>query len=82
MSKMPVDSKPELIINPQLPTIFADKMQCVMRSDGLTVLRWLQDIDSKTCAENARIMVTHDHLRKIIDALCQGSGYYPKQEKK
>lgn len=63
-------------LDPALKTVFADKVQLLMRADGLAILRWIQDFPEFS-SEVARVIVTQDHLKRIIDLLCQNTGHYP-----
>ena len=65
-----------LNLNPNLPTVFADRLHFLMREDGFAVLRWIQVLPEFS-AEVARVMVTENHLKRIIDLLCKNIGHYP-----
>jgi hypothetical protein len=69
-------SAPNILVNPNLPNAFADRLQLLMRSDSLAVLRWLQDLPEGS-VEVSRVVVTQDHLKRIIDLFCRQTGYYP-----
>jgi len=66
----------ELHVNPGMATVFADKLQVLGRADGLVVLRWIQDLPEFS-SEVSRVIVTQEHLRRIIDLLCKNTGHYP-----
>lgn len=63
-------------VNDSLPTLFIDGAVVRHRNDGVSFIRLtasLPDVNS----EQARIMISDEDLRKIIDALCQSINYYP-----
>jgi hypothetical protein len=66
----------EIYVNPAMPTVFSDKVQLMVRNDGLAVLRWIHELP-ELHSEVARVLVTQDHLKKIIDLFCRNTGYYP-----
>jgi len=69
----------KLTIDPGVKTLFADKMQLMMRTDGLAVMRWIQDCPEFS-SEAARIIVSQGHLKKIAEVLCNATGHYPTPE--
>ncbi|MFA6309795.1 MAG: hypothetical protein WC677_08730 [Clostridia bacterium] len=76
-----VTKRTEVNIRPGSLTIFADSMHLAIRSDNMYILSWVQDLPGDIKFEQSRIMVTGEHVKKIIDILCKSANYYPKQPK-
>jgi len=73
--------KTEIKIRPAPVTIFADSMHLNKRNDNMYFLSWMQELPGDIKLEQARIMVTGEYMKKIIDILCKTSEYYPQQPK-
>jgi hypothetical protein len=73
---------PKVNLRPELPTVFADLMLCSKRADGNFVISWAQEIPNANLRiEQARIMLTEDHLKRAIEVLCAQTGHYPERRK-
>lgn len=67
----------ELVANPNLDTVFADIIQTLSRSDGLTVLRFFTKIPGLN-HECARVALRTGAVQGMIDSICEATGYIPK----
>jgi hypothetical protein len=60
-------------------TTFVDHFMVATRKDGLNLLRFSTNLP-EGITEEARLVVTKEHLEKVIDALCDHCDYYPKKK--
>jgi len=72
---------PSLIINHNLPTIWADNFHISIREDKLCFFRVEAQLP-EGLVEQARIMLGFEHFKKFLDVGCKTSGYYPEKEQK
>ena len=72
---------PTLVSNPNLPTLFADMVQFLNRSDGFGILRFFSRIPGANI-EVTRISANHDLLKRLAEILCHNLNYYPTQKGK
>ena len=69
-----------LFNRPEIPTIYASRMTHTKLNDGHAMLGfYCPTLNGEF--EQARIMVTDVHLKRIIDLLCRQSGHYPTPKK-
>lgn len=59
-----------------LTTLYVDGVEVNRRNDGMHFIRFLADLPEGTF-EQFRIIIDKERLRKIIDAMCENSDYYP-----
>jgi hypothetical protein len=71
---------PTLVSNPNLPTLFADMVQLLNRSDGFGILRFFSRIPGANI-EVARVSLSHELLKNIATILCHNLNYYPTPNK-
>ena len=62
-----------------LPTLWADNILLQIRDDGVCLIRILSDLP-EGMAEESRIMMKTDKLKKAITELCHKLQYFPKKE--
>lgn len=70
------------------PSVFADVMKLYHRNDGICILLFGSSIPvvndkneaSVEIHEQARIVVTEEHVKRIIDVLCHNLKYYPEKK--
>ncbi len=67
---------PTLVSNPNLPTLFADVVQFMNRSDGFGIIRFFSRIPGANI-EVSRICTNHTLLKNIIVLLCENLNFYP-----
>ncbi len=75
------EAKKSILIDPNKPIIFSDHLSVFSRVDGLHTLAWCQEIPfNNQLSEVVKIIVTKNHLKKVIDVLCDNADYYPKKK--
>ncbi|MDQ3001214.1 MAG: hypothetical protein M3Y08_08140 [Fibrobacterota bacterium] len=67
---------PTLVSNPNLPTVFADMIQFISRSDGFGILRFFSRIPGANI-EISRICTNHELLKNIAVLICDNLNFYP-----
>ena len=67
---------PTLVSNPNLPTLFADMVQFISRSDGFGILRFFSRIPGANI-EITRICTNHELLKNIVVLICENLNFYP-----
>ncbi len=67
---------PTLVSNPNLPTLFADMVQLISRSDGFGVLRFFSRIPGANI-EVSRLCTNHELLKNIAVLICDNLNFYP-----
>lgn len=72
-------TEPQIHLRPDLPTLFTDRMQLTKRTDGNLIMSWQQLLPPGLFVEQSRIMVSAEHMRAVIDVLCQNTGYFPEK---
>lgn len=78
---MQTEKKPaskELQVNNSLSTLFVDGAFVTHRRDGASLIRLVAGLPEGN-SEQARIMISDEHLHRIIDVLCRSINYYPKK---
>ncbi len=61
---------------PEVPTLFISRILSAKANDGHTMLGFFCPASGGEI-EQARIVLTDDHVKRTIDLLCRQSGYYP-----
>jgi hypothetical protein len=86
MSAKKVDNKPqntEIAVNPLCSTLFCDVAVVSRRRDGTILMRFCnQDLIPNVLAEQARVVVTCDHAKRIVDVLQRQIDLVPDQPAK
>ena len=77
-SKKGVKPKVEFEANHGIVTLFSDGINLGRRSDGTYILRWLSCLPEGNI-EQARLALSADVMKKIIDLLCQQADHYPER---
>ena len=62
-----------------IPTLFIDTFNIGIRSDDFILLGCVQQLPDNTLVEQARIMFTKEHCKRLIKNLSQATGYYPEK---
>ena len=78
---MSTDTKPEkpkYQSNPKLPNIFIDSLQVHHRVDKIYFVGFGTSSPDGVY-EQFRMITTDEHLKGIINTLCESSKYYPKK---
>ncbi|MBI1375319.1 MAG: hypothetical protein GC159_21585 [Phycisphaera sp.] len=76
-------SELQLIVPPDIKTVWADRMLVSLREDNTATLVFETAIpEIKARMQAARIQVARKHLHGIIDVLCRTTGHYPSPDKK
>ena len=73
-------TEPNMSSNINIPTLFADIISIMSRSDGISVLRFFSRMPGANI-EICRIAVPQNVIKSFIDMTCQVSGYYPEAKK-
>lgn len=69
-------------LRPDIPTIYADKMQFLRRTDNSCILSWVQEVGRDLFVEQSRVMVSEEHMKRIINLICEHIDYYPEKKAK
>lgn len=77
-TKKEIKQEHSVILRPDVPTIFSEQLRVAHRKDGMFLLSWLQSVP-ETFIEQARILVTKEHIKLIINSLCETANYYPEK---
>jgi len=72
----------QVLMSPDLPTVFSDLVVVTKRTDSTYLLRWLLQLPGGPAHEEARILVGHEHMGRIVDLLCRISDHYPTKPRK
>ncbi len=67
-------------VDQSLHTVFVDSLFINTRSDGLHLVRFLTALP-EGLKEQSRMIILNEDLKRIIDALCKESDYYPAKPK-
>lgn len=76
------DSKQELQMNDNLPTLYIDDIYIDRRTDKMNLVRFTVALPDNIDNEQARIMLSNDDLQRIISNLCGAIDYYPERPSK
>jgi len=60
-----VDLASRIEVNPILPTLFVDKLQVSLRTDGLVLFQFATTMPAGHSKEEARVLMTFDHMKRI-----------------
>ena len=71
----------EIYINNNLPILYVDDVDTRRREDGVNYLSFTTNLPNQI-VEQARLMIDDEHLRIIMDYLCNSSNYFPKKPPK
>lgn len=71
--------KRRLLVNPMLGTVFADSLVVNSREDGTVMLQCLSQVGDGAF-EQARIVMTKEHVKRLADLLCRCTDHYPVRE--
>lgn len=62
-----------------IPTLFIDTFNIGIRSDDFVLLGCIQQLPDNTLVEQARVMFTKEHCKRLIKNLSKATGYYPEK---
>lgn len=62
-----------------LPTLFTDHLVVAGREDGMILLRFLSSLPEGQ-AEQSRMMIPSQNVKRMLDVLCHYMDYYPKKQ--
>ena len=70
----------QVIVNPLLPVMHCDHVAITTRSDDLLFLRFCSLLP-EGIFEQAKLMISANSLKSMIDVLCKVCKYYPTEPK-
>ncbi len=73
------ENQQALFVDPTLKTLFCDNVNFALHGDGLVLLHVFSKLPVGAM-EQARLMVTRDHAKRIVLALCKTLDYHPERE--
>jgi len=71
----------KLIVNDNLPTLYADSVRISHRNDGMNYLSFRSNLPDYNM-EQVRLMICDDDLTRIIDIICKIIDYFPEKPTK
>jgi len=73
------ENQQALFVDPTLKTLFCDNVNFALHGDGLVLLHVFSKLPVGL-TEQARLMVTQEHAKRIVLALCKALDYHPARE--
>lgn len=75
----PKKQTPEtLFANPALQTLFSDRIMITRRNDDMVLFRFMSQVPEMHI-EQARLVMTAEHARQVIDILTRLMEHYPQK---
>jgi hypothetical protein len=81
MQKIKKESKDELVLNNNLPTLYIDGFSLSRRKDKMNLLRLGVTLPEMT-SEQVRVMFDEETMKSMVDTFCESINYYPEHPKK
>jgi hypothetical protein len=81
MTESKKKKKFDVTTNLNHPTIFVDNLHIDSRTDGMHLIRLLTGLPEGH-VEQAKCIISNEHLRRMLDVLCNHLKYFPKKASK